>query len=167
MALTKDKIEYYALVAEIAGALGVIVSVIYLAVQVGDGNNELRSQNHHNALTLAQRPMEMLIADKELAKLKVSARKNPSDLSETDIERLVHYDFLLFNSWEFGFYQNRQGNIPPELWVGHDGWMRGEVKSNPSFEVSWRSLEHSFATPFRNYVNEVFRQKGNGTLEIR
>ena len=167
MALSKERVEYYALIAEIVGGFGVIISVIYLAVQVGDGNNELKAQNHSNALALAQKPMEMLIADKELAQLKVVARTNRSDLSEADKERLEHYDFLLFNSWEFSYYQNQEDNIPPDLWFGHDGWMRGEVKSDPSFEVSWRLVEHAFGIPFREYVNELFRQNKDGKLEMR
>ena len=156
MKLSKDQVEYYALIAEIVGGLGVIISVIYLALQVGDGNDELRAQNHYTALTLAQKPMEMLIADKALADLKVNARRDLDDLSESDIERLEHYDFLLYNSWEFSFYQNSQGTIPPELWYGHDGWMRGEAKDNPSFEVMWRRVEHAFDTPFRDYVNAIY-----------
>ncbi|MGR8948338.1 MAG: hypothetical protein ACU84Q_09845, partial [Gammaproteobacteria bacterium] len=80
---------------------------------------------------------------------------------------LGHYGFLLFNSWEFGFYQNRENNIPPDLWFGHDGWMRGAIKSNPSFEVSWRSLEHSFGMPIRNGVNGIFKQKGDERLDMQ
>ena len=135
-------------------------------VQVGDGNNELRAQNHYTALSLAQRPMEMLIADKEIAALKVASRTNPDGLSEADRERLEHYDFLLFNSWEFSFLQQQDGTIPQELWQGHDGWMRGQVETNPSFESSWRKLEHSFGTSFKQYVNDLYSDKkaGKGLL---
>ena len=160
MAIAKERIEYFALMAEIVGGLGVIISVIYLAVQVGDGNKELRAQNHYNALSLAQQPMQMLIADKEIAGIYVAGLKDPKGLSETDAERLEHYNLLLFNSWEFSYYQNMGETIPPELWYGHDGWMRGEAKTNAAFQSTWRDLEYAFADPFRNYVNEVFEETG-------
>ena len=50
-------------------ALGVGISVAYLAVQIGGNITELRSQTHFNALELAQRPIETLVADPEFADL--------------------------------------------------------------------------------------------------
>jgi hypothetical protein len=56
-------LEYWALIAEIAGAIAIVVSVIYLGVQIRANTKVLRSQAHYNALSLAQRPFEMAIAD--------------------------------------------------------------------------------------------------------
>ena len=91
MAIHKDRIEYIALLAEIIGALGVIISVIYLALQVGDGNKELRAQNHHDSLSLAQRPMEMLITDKEIAGIYLAGKQ-----SLTTCRMLITLDFSTF-----------------------------------------------------------------------
>ena len=156
MAINKEKIEYFALLAEIIGALGVIISVIYLAVQVGDGNKELRAQNHHDALELAQSPMQMLIENGDLAEIYIKSKKSADLLSEAEEERIATYNFILFNSWEFSYYQNVDNSIPHELWIGHDGWMRGEVEDNPAFERGWREHEHAFAEPFKGYVNALF-----------
>jgi hypothetical protein len=51
------KLEKWALIAEIGGALAVVLSVIYLAVEVSDNTRILRSQAHYNALELTQRPI--------------------------------------------------------------------------------------------------------------
>ena len=59
MTSRKERIEVAALVAEIVGAVAVVISVAYLAVQVSEGNKELRSQSHYNALSLGQRPFEI------------------------------------------------------------------------------------------------------------
>ena len=160
MPIAKERIEYFALMAEIVGGLGVIISVIYLALQVGDGNKELRAQNHHNALTLAQRPMEMLIADKEIAALYVAGQSGANNLSEPDRARLRHYNFQQFNAWEFSYYQNEDKIIQPELWIGHDGWMREEARTNLAVKSTWYEMEHSFAKPFRSYVNQILSEAG-------
>jgi len=111
MAIQKERIEYFALLAEIVGALGVIISVVYLAVQVGDGNKELRAQNHHDSLSLAQRSMEMLITDKEIAALYLAGKELPNNLSEVDNVRLEYFYFLTLNAWEFSYYQNKDGAV--------------------------------------------------------
>lgn len=157
MRISKDRVEYFALVAEIVGGLGVIISVIYLALQVGDGNKELRAKNHHDALTLLQRPVEMLIADKELADLYVAGLAGTTDLSRSDAARLRNYNFLLLNAWEFSYYQNEDETIPPELWIGQDKWMRVEARTNNAFRNTWDEMRAVFAEPFHSYVNEVFK----------
>jgi hypothetical protein len=67
--IAKERIEYLALRAEIVAALGVVISVAYLAVQIGGSTTELRSQTHFNPLELAQRSIETLVADPEFADL--------------------------------------------------------------------------------------------------
>ena len=51
---TKANLEGWALVAEIGGAIAVIMSVIYLGKQINDNTKLLRSQAHYNALSLAR-----------------------------------------------------------------------------------------------------------------
>jgi negative regulator of sigma E activity len=51
---TKARLEWWALVAEIASAAAVVVSVVYLSRQIRDNNKLLRSQAHYNALSLVQ-----------------------------------------------------------------------------------------------------------------
>jgi hypothetical protein len=62
-AIPETTLEYWALIAEIARAIAIVVSVIYLGVQIRANTKVLRSQAHYNALSLAQRPFEMAIAD--------------------------------------------------------------------------------------------------------
>jgi hypothetical protein len=59
MKIQKTTLEYWALIAEIAGAIAIVVSVIYLGVRIRANTKVLRSQAHYNALSLAQRPFEM------------------------------------------------------------------------------------------------------------
>ena len=156
--ISKDRLEYIALIAEIVGGLGVIISVIYLALQVGDGNKELRAQNHHDALTLSQRAVEMLIQDEEVARLYTLGKKPDAELTNTETERLQYFYLLICNAWEFSYYQNEGDSIPPELWLGQDGWMRVEMATSPKLRQIWAGMQEDFAEPFRGYVNSLIRE---------
>jgi len=57
--IPKTTLGYWALIAEIAGAIAIVVSVIYLGVQIRANTKVLRSRAHYNALSLAQRSFEM------------------------------------------------------------------------------------------------------------
>ena len=63
----KTKLEACARVAEMAGAIAVVISVIYLAMQITANTKLLRSQAHFNALSLGQRPLKLMIENESLA----------------------------------------------------------------------------------------------------
>ena len=69
MVLTRERAEYASYVAEIIAAVAVVISLVYVAIQISDNTRELKSQSHYNALMLVQRPIEFLIQDKALAEI--------------------------------------------------------------------------------------------------
>ena len=107
--IPKTTLEYWALIAEIAGAIAVVMSVIYLGVQVRANTKVLRSQAHFNALFLAQRPFEMVIDNEGLSKILNVGFATPEKLSPEEWIRCSYYMFMQFNAWEYLYYQNRDG----------------------------------------------------------
>jgi len=94
------KLERWALYADIGGAIAVVLSVAYLALQVSDNNRLLRSQAHFNALSLGQRPFEIVVENDNFAKLIVICNSDPASVDPVGWARCSNYYFMLFNSWE-------------------------------------------------------------------
>ena len=151
--------EYWALIAEITGAVAIVASVIYLGVQIRANTKAVRSQAHYNALSLAQRPFEMAIADQNLADLIETSYASPEKLSEQQWFRCGNYLFMQFNSWEYLYYQNRDSSIPTQLWVGADAYFRDLVATKPGLKKFWSEYQHAFDDPFRTYVTNEFAKK--------
>ena len=150
------KLERWALFAEIAGGVAVVLSVVYLALQISDNNRLLRSQAHYNGLELSQRPLEMMVENENLAGVMVNCENDPHTVDATSWQRCSNYYFIQFNSWEYLYYQHDDDSIPPQLWVGADAYFRQEVLTNPGFERFWSELQIAFDEPFRSYVNGQF-----------
>jgi hypothetical protein len=157
--IQKTTLEYWALIAEIAGAVAIVASVIYLGVQIRANTKAVRSQAHYNALSLAQRPFEMAIADQNLADLIETSYASPEKLSEQQWFRCGNYLFMQFNSWEYLYYQNRDSSIPTQLWVGADAYFRDLVATKPGLTKFWSEYQHAFDDPFRTYVTNEFAKK--------
>src|SRR5205814_10053652 len=79
MRIQKTTLEYWALIAEIAGAIAIVVSVIYLGVQIRANTKVLRSRAHYNALSLAQRSFEMASIPGNICIIKTSTALFPSN----------------------------------------------------------------------------------------
>jgi hypothetical protein len=143
-------------ITEITSVIAVVLSVLYLGLQIRDNTKVLRSQAHYNALSLAQRPMEMMIENDGLATIVNTGYKTPDALSADDWARFGNYAFIGFNAWEYLYYQNGDRSIPRELWVGADAYFKGLVATNPGLTRFWSEFQASFDEPFRSYVAEEF-----------
>ncbi len=69
-----------------------------LAVQISYNTKALKSQGHYNALSLAQRPMEMLIADEDLPDIIDKGYLAPEILSSGEWHRFAMFQVMAFNA---------------------------------------------------------------------
>ena len=89
-------------IAEILGGVAVVMSVIYLAVQISDNNRLLRSQAHFNALELTQDPLKMMVENDGLASMIFQCNQAPNDVSP---------EIWQYNGWGYMYYQNIDGYV--------------------------------------------------------
>jgi len=150
----RSRLELFALVAEIAGGLAVVISVVYLAVQISDNNRLLRSQAHYNALEVTQRSFEIMVETEDLARVLVACDQHPYEVPESDWQRCRNYYFMQMNGWEYVYYQEIDEATPPELWVGVDGFFGEQARTVPGYARFWKETAHAFGEPFRSYAAE-------------
>jgi hypothetical protein len=154
MSSRKERIEVAALVAEIVGAVAVVISVVYLAAQVSEGNKELRSQSHYNALSLGSRPLEIELENAELAKIISNGYEEPEELSAEEWYRFSQYQIMAFNAWEYYYYEHEKSAIPEQLWVGANAYYVQNARTKPGLWKYWSEYEHIYSEPFHSYVEE-------------
>lgn len=146
------KLERAALFAEIVGGIAVVVSVIYLALQISDNNRLLRSQAHYNALEVLQRPIEAILESDSLSDALFICDRTPYEVEESLWSRCSNYYFTQANGWEYTYYQNFDEAIPPELWVGVDGYMTEQATKNPGWVRFWQDASVAFGEPFYSHI---------------
>ncbi len=156
MRAKKERIETAALVAEIVGAIAVVVSVIYLAVQITESNKELKSQTHYNALTLGQRPLEIELENGELASIINRGYADPGQLTKDEWYRFTQYQVIAINAWEYYYYEKNKGTLPLELWIGANAYYENHIKTKPGLRRFWQENRHIYAEPFQSYVANIF-----------
>jgi hypothetical protein len=155
MTTTKEKIEIAALVAEIVGAIAVVVSVVYLAVQVSEGNEQLKSQTHYNALMLGQIPIEIELRSGVLSDIIDRGYRDPGQLTPTEWYRFTQYQVMALNGWEFYYYENDKGTMPKPLWIGANAYYTKLIRTKPGLQQFWHENRHVYAEPFASYVDRI------------
>jgi hypothetical protein len=127
--------------------------------QMQEDTKLLRSQAHHNALTLSQSARELLIENEEFARVVNVGQATPDVLSDVDWARCSSYMFLQINQWEYLYYQHRDGSIPTEYWVGAEDYYRNMIAGRRGYARFWRGNKSSFDEPFRSYAAPAFETK--------
>ena len=152
-------LEQASLVSQIISAVAILGSLIFLAVQVRGNTQELRSQSYFNGLTHGQRPFELMIQDPALIRVVNLGYMSPDSLDGDEGERFRLHTFMLFNAWEYFFYQHKDGSIPKQLFLGTDAHMRILVKTKPGLVGFWTEYQHAYEEPFLSYVSSAFAER--------
>jgi len=152
-------LEQASLVSQIISAVAILGSLIFLAVQVRGNTQELRSQSYFNGLTHGQRPFELMIQDPALIRIVNLGYMSPDSLDGDERERFRLHTFMLFNAWEYFFYQHRDGAIAKQLFLGTDAHIRMLLKKKPGLAGFWTEYRVAYEEPFLSYVSNAFAQR--------
>ena len=150
--MQKPELETLTRVAEMTAAVAVVVSVIYLAKQISDNTKLLRSQSHYYALSLGQRPLELMVENESLADAVIQCNESPDAVAAAIWERCLNYYLMQIDAWEYFYYANIDESIPRNTWVGADSYFKTLVKTKRGYERFWHELQQAYDEPFRSYA---------------
>ena len=141
---------------EFVGGLAVIASLAYLALQVRQNTQSLRTENYGRALDRIASIQSLLARDRELARMFARAVADPAQL--TPVERIQFtwglYEF--FGAFEFMFHASRAQTLPAEIW---ERWCATTVfwLSFPGVQRWWESRPAPFTASFTAFIDGLRR----------
>ena len=144
-----------ATIAELIAALGVIVSVAYLAIQIRDNTRSSRVQERQNTTRQFTDSMDMLLLHPDLAEIHDMGRDSPEELSEKDLIRFRR--LMLRGFWYFSaqHHQYTVGAIGDDEWAESLVIVRSYIKHRGVQE--WWSDGHGrdyFSPSFADFLDE-------------
>lgn len=149
----KQKLQEYALFAEIIGAVGVVISLIYVGVGVRQNTEAIHVANHQALVAMDMNKNEWL-RDPEFVAIYVNARDDFNKLSPVQAIQYLTFAADTLNAWEFAFITHNSGAMSDTIWDGWDGYYRSEIQTE-SFRRFWENSGANFSPDFRTYVNSV------------
>ena len=102
--------------AEILGGLAVVISLVYLAIQVRQGTRAQRTENYARALDRLATMQALLSHDGELSRVFSRGVVDPSSLTPAQRTQLTWALYEAFGAFEFMFHASRNDAIPDEVW---------------------------------------------------
>ncbi len=103
-------------IAELLGAVAVVVSLVYLASQVRTGTRAMRTTMRDAAFRSLQEWNYVVLGQPDLSWIYQRGLKDPTALDEMQSARFVNLMYSWFKLFENIYLHSREGSIDPEVW---------------------------------------------------
>lgn len=138
-------------VGELIGAIGVMITVVYLALQVRQNTRSVRGSVHDSLAASLEHLNRPLVENGDLARALGKVTEDWYAASEEDRARVVHFYSAAFKLFENVHYQHSQGLIEDELWEGWERWMLTYFWA-PGVQVWWPTRRGAYSETFARFL---------------
>lgn len=153
-------------IGEIAGAIGVIVTLIYLAIQLRQNTKASQITAVQNSMENSARFSELISTDTELGRTFWRGLSNPEDLNADDMRRFVSILNVFMRRESVAYYLYREGTMPEKLWASRVTSLTGAL-NQPGLKVYLETASESLPTDFRAFIEEIATQESTMTEATR
>lgn len=154
--------EAIGVIAEVIGAVAVVISLGYLAVQVRSNTRALKASSSFDSTHSWAESNELLLSaitgESEFQKggdsrlVEITAKfynpsTQPGDMTETERVLMAMVHRVLFQKLEGQYYQFKHGYAEPQIWIARRDWARG-ILTLPTGREWWNEeLRSSIYSP--------------------
>ena len=154
-------LDQWASLAEVVGAVGVIASLVYLAIQIRQ-NTTMVAANTFQAISSTSSNLVMSISESpDLVDAMMKAFNHPDDMSERDRFLMDVYLRALTRNFENYYYQNQHGFLDDELWTGYIAALM-EVLNHEFGRNYWARNRHVFGSSYARYIDSRLAEGKEG-----
>lgn len=149
-------LESLANLGEIIGAIAVVVSLVYLAVQVRQNTQAQQTENFSRALDRVAAIQATLSQDTETSVIFSKGVLDPSELSANERLRFTWAMYELFGAFEFMFLASKTKAMPDEVWQRWSSAVAWWL-SFSGVQIWWTVRPIPFTERFTSYVEALLQ----------
>ena len=143
-------------IGELVGGFAVLVTLVYLALQVRQTNRFARTQVHQEATRISNEVL--LDVSRETLDLYDTAIRDPDRVSESDWRVLRNHWSAVINYFEALFYSWERGEVDEDLWESRVYRMVRFI--GPHQERFWAPMKGAWGVRFQGFVDALLADQG-------
>ncbi|HEX7719963.1 MAG TPA: hypothetical protein VF389_09160 [Woeseiaceae bacterium] len=150
-------LESLANLGEVIGAIAVVVSLVYLAVQVRQNTHAQQTENFSRALERVSTMQARLTEDAETSLLVSKGVTDPTELSPRERIQFTFAMYEMFGAFEFMFLASKTDAIPTEVWQRWSAAVAWWL-TFPGVQTWWAIRPTPFTGSFTLYVDALLEK---------
>jgi hypothetical protein len=147
------------------GGIGVIATLVYLAIQIRRNTMAVRSTSLDSAYSAHMQFQRTVWSDSELNKLWFDGLRGKSQLSDADKDRFFFMVISCARLWEGAYFKVHQGSLESKVWAGLNEELT-QVFAYPGMQRCWTgAVREMCAQEFVEFVESAVREKAGPKRE--
>jgi hypothetical protein len=153
-------LEQYVQIAELIASVAVVVSIIYLGVQVRQGTRVNSAAARHSISEFA---LEFSKFKAEHAD-RLTKVTSETDLSAGDLTFRWWNHVMVFLHAETYFHHYELRLMPAKHWSGYVRYVRGYL-STPGVPEFWSDVGPAFSVDFSRWIDKLVAEESGGNID--
>jgi hypothetical protein len=150
----KLKLSDWASIAEIVGAIAIVVTLIYVGIQVNDSTLAVRSASATETSTAISSWYSTLGANVQASDVFLRGITNPESLTPAETAQYMYLSHGLFFQYQGAYYLAEEGTLDTELQQSLVNTVLG-VREQPGFLMYWEQRGSLFQPSFKAFVDDL------------
>jgi hypothetical protein len=139
---------------EFVGALGVVVSLVYLARQMHQNTISVRAASFNSMTENSIRILEHAFRDADFADFLHRAEQDPSSLTQMEMVRWDAYMTAIYRHFGNLVYQYRVGVLDLQMWQSYRETLKNHLRT-PSWRSWFADNRQNFSRSLVDLVEQV------------
>ena len=140
--------------AEIVSALGIVISLIYVGIQVTDNTRAIRSETASNANTEFIDWYTHLSGDPELMDVWLRGVTAPETLDKQQSLRFVFLLHIIMLQFQNNFYLVEEGTLDEKMLLAINNTL-ATIRGTPGFAMYWSLRRELFFPEYQAFVERL------------
>jgi len=141
-------------IGNLIGAIAVVVSLVYLAIQVRQNTRAVRASTERAVFAQNMDFDRMLVSDPELNRIWTLGRSKPDQLTEEQSRRFRRMMSMYYRHFEDLYFQHQDALVGDRVF---DAWrtIGLELSTQPGAILWWNRYSGVLTEEFRRYVERA------------
>ena len=141
-------------VGELLGGVAVVVSLVYLALQIRQNTRSVRGSTLHQNTDLWSH-LFFRLAEPEIAKAYVAGMSGQPDIKPLHFTQFFFLCRSIFLALENQYYQVRQGVLDGDAYAGYVRAISSQLLAFPGLRLWWQQSRSVFSPAFVEHVDAI------------
>lgn len=153
--MTERKLGNWVAIAEIISAAAVVISLIYVGLEIRRTTLESDADIQAELLSYTHQRRYVVIESADLSSILAKGYADPSQLAPDELLRFQSYVELLYAAWERAYMTKEAGLFSEDLFAEWNSWFTSVAERDPAFVWPMVRDSQGWHPPFVKHVNEA------------
>jgi hypothetical protein len=141
---------------EFISGLAVVVTLVYLAIQIRHNTRAVRSSMHHAMIESTLRIAESVSDNDHVGQIVLKGDEDYDNLTQEEAIRFEAYAERVFSNFESVFYSYRNSMIEEDLWESWESSYLADI-SRVSLRRYWQDERPQHLREFMDFIDNYYR----------